>query len=285
MTLFAWRVRPDPAAAVRPARISALVVCVWLVVSVAANAAPDAYKLTRKMVTTYKAMKTFQETSEAKITLLNGRQIYQSNSIKYMAPALFTVVSMDPNAGTMACYSNSRGVTLFSGKQNIYSKRTTPLELKQRMADVERLSADLTGTTFVQTMNAISFMTSGDLPKEVSTLRYAGKNTINGIETYHIAAEVNRGWMQKNAPKGFKPQAGEIAIYMDARTNLLVRCAIRLIWTMKIPPRKKEPAKVVTTGYLIEETHQGMEVDKPIKETTFDFLPPKGSTEIYREHK
>jgi hypothetical protein len=88
------------------------------------KAGQDANALVRKMIATYQAANTISGSSEAKM-LISGAQYIQRTTWKYRKPNKLFMSSVDPVAGTFTLWLNDSIIVIYSGRQNIYTKRTT----------------------------------------------------------------------------------------------------------------------------------------------------------------
>jgi outer membrane lipoprotein-sorting protein len=287
----AWACPPG-SAALRQPRLSIIAfpcLLLGLLLSVPrphAGATPipqDANALVRKMVATYQAAKTFQENSEVKMTVIGSGEYYQTNSIKYKRPDLLALVSSDPKMGTVSAYANGSTVTVFTGKQNVYTKRTAPKNYAQTVALIEKTTAEL-GVPAAQVLNPVTFLLAKGLPREASAFRLAGgDNRIEGHSTQRVIGQATSALMQKLAPgPGLTPEKRDVILYLDAKTHLLIKCEMLLTWSAKTQIQGKGLQKI-HAGYHYEETHHDAVLNAPIADGAFFFQPPKGATELFQE--
>ncbi len=247
-----------------------------------AGSTPDANALVRKMIATYQAAKTIQESSEVNMTIPGAGLYFQTNAIKYKQPYFLALESTDPNTGTVAIYDNGSTVTVYSGKQNVYTKRTAPKNYAQTVALAEKVTIEL-GVPSGQVVNPVSFLSAKGMPVEAASFRYLGTASVEGHPTYKVIGQGTTAFMQKVAPtKNLTPEKRDIILYIDKRTNLLIRSELTLTWSAPTY-QKGKPAGKLMTGYHYEETHRGITLNAPIADKEFVFNPPKGAKEIFQE--
>lgn len=253
-----------------------------------APVAPDANALVRKMVATYQRASTIQETSEARIEKIGEGQYVQTNTLKYKKPNKLMLQSQDPVAGTITAYAKGDTVTLYSGKQNIFTLRTAPPTFAKTVALISKASGDLMGTSLTQVLNPISFLLAKGMPVEAQSFRYANMQTIEGHKTYVILAKASESWMRKQVPsREFVPDKRDIVLNIDTKTNLLVRAMAILTWRRAVRAAGSKQARYQMIGARFTEIHRGTVLNGTIADSVFDFNAsrPKGATEVYQEHR
>jgi len=244
---------------------------------------PDANALVRKMVAAYHAASTIQETAEAVIRTPERGEYLQTSSIKYKRPNLLVLETSDPVTGSIVCYANTRTLTVYSGKQNIFTKRTAPKSYARLIPLIEKTSAEVR-VPILQIFTPLSFLLAKGMPVEAQSFRYSGMAVVDGRKTYKVIGRATPDLMQKAAPAAYlRPDKSEVTFFIDPRTNLLVKVKAVLVWRATIPGRGKTRAQVFRTGYVLEETHRGTVLNAPIVDTAFVFAPPKGAVEIFQE--
>jgi outer membrane lipoprotein-sorting protein len=266
-----------------------LLLCVLMLMPLpccpAAPPSPDANALVRKMVAAYQAATTIQETSEAKMVEPGKGEYIQSNTLKYKRPAMLALETVDPDLGTLATYVNGSTITIFSGKQNVYTKRTASPNLARNLTVIGAASTELVHVTPTQMLNPISFLLAkGGMPEEAQAFRYVGVKMVEGRKTYMLIAQASTVWLKQIMPFA-KPERRDINLYIDVQTNLLAKAAIAVTYQATLPAVSGEPSKIVRGGFAFEETHRGTILNAPIVDATFSFRPPKGATEIFQEHR
>jgi outer membrane lipoprotein-sorting protein len=245
---------------------------------------PDPVALVRTMIATYQSATTIQETSEARVN--DGMAEYiQASSLKFKKPRLMIITSQDPQTGTLSTYVNAKTITIYSGKQNIYTKRTTPETLQATFALINRAAGESLGMQFIQIFNPASFLlaANGKL-READGFRYVGKQAVDGHNTILIVGRANDALFQKLAPEvKLTPEKRDVALWIDAQSNLLVRCRCLLTWLIAIPAQGTTPARSLRRGLVLDEVHRDSRLNAPISDDEFRFTPPKESREVFQQ--
>lgn len=246
-------------------------------------ATTDANAIIKRMLRTYQNAQTLQEQAEAKLTLMGGNSYVQSTTLKFKKPGQFTCESTDPMMGTVTIYCTGQTVTIYSGKQNIFTKRTAATDMTKNLKTLERASSDLLGTELQQILNPLSFIAAKGMPREASQFRYGGLQTIRGRKYHLVTAQADSAWIATLVPTmKITPKQRDIGLWIDAEKNLLVKAVLRITWVATEPGAGGQNAPKTTGGFAFEENHRNTVLNGVFKDTDFQFIPPKDAKEIFQ---
>lgn len=252
------------------------------------NAAPakaqDANAIVKKMVATYKTFNTYSETSEARIALLGSPAQIQTTAFKFQKPSKFFVQTSDPQTGTLSIYSDSSQVTVFGGRQNIFTKRDYAGTFVNTVKTYEKVAKEMLDMNITQILSPISLMTAGESGmREAKNFRYLGSKDVNGRPAHVVASLVDLTWLATIVGnQDFIPDKSQVKLWIDKQSNLMVHSVIQFVWKAKIQrPGVKD--KMVLQGMVMDEVHKNQVIDKPIDANAFRFAPPAGSKQIFPE--
>jgi outer membrane lipoprotein-sorting protein len=244
--------------------------------------AQDGNTIVRKMITTYQSMQTFQETSEAKVLILGGPQQIQSSTFKYQKPSMFVSTTSDPQNGSIAIYSDGKAITVYGGRQNLFTRRDVQANLAQTVSTYERVSDEVMGMKIKQMLSPMSIlMAKGEL-KEANRFKLLGSAKVDGKDTYVVASPISAAWVQEivgNVP--LMAERSEVRIWIDKQTNQMLRGACRIVW--KAPAQIK--GKIVVQGFVLQEEHRNIKANASIVHDDFRFAPPAGSKQLFQEKR
>jgi hypothetical protein len=238
----------------------------------------DPTRIVREMVTAYKSAETIDDTSEAKMYVgSNGNIFIQQNSFKFKKPALLVVKSEDPHQGTLMCYNNGLTVTLYVGKQNVYTKLSSPGDLAKVMDVVE--------SAVPQVLSPGSFLLANGTLREADRYKLMGRRNINGHDTYVVKALVSQSflrWITRLRDPVL--QHDRMVLFIDTRTHLLVRGSCDITWSGLVRSPRGGMARM-SQGFRFDEDHMTSVLNAPIEDKEFYFNPPKNAAEIFHETK
>jgi hypothetical protein len=246
--------------------------------------AQDGNALVKKMVQTYKAYNTFSETSEAKIVMLGAPSQIQSTTFKFQKPSKFFVQTSDPQSGTLSIYSDGTQVTIFGGRQNIFTRRDYAGSFVSTVRTYEKVAKEMLDMNITQILSPISFMTAGENGlREAKSFKFLGTKAVNGRTTNMVLSPVDLEWLTSIVGRqNFLPDKCQVKLYIDKETNLLIHSVIQFLWQSKVQrPGVKD--KIVIQGMVLDERHRNQVMDKPIDANVFRFAPQPGSKEVFRE--
>ena len=152
---------------------------------------PDGADIVKRMVDIYHKAKTVQDTAEAKFLLLNGASYVQTNTVKFKQPNYVIITTQDPVGGTFTVYANGKTINVYSGKQNIFTRRNSPSDLKGTLTRVSEATVDTVNIPEDQMLSPLSFLNAGSLPKEAEGFKFVGYQNVLGHKTYKIRAQAN----------------------------------------------------------------------------------------------
>ncbi len=258
----------------------------FLAVSLHQAKAQDANAIVKKMVQTYKSFNTYTETSEAKIALLGAPSQIQTTVFKFQKPSKFYVQTSDPQSGTLAIYSDSTQVSIYGGRQNIFTKRDYAGNFVSTVRTYEKVAKDMLDMNITQIISPISLMTAGENGlREGKNFRYLGVKDVNRRPAHVIVSPVDLDWLITIVGKqDFIPASSQVKLWIDKQSNLLVHAVIQFVWKAKVQrPGVKD--KMILQGLVLDEVHRNQVVDKPIDVNVFRFSPPAGSKQIFPESR
>lgn len=247
---------------------------------------PDANSLVKRMISLYQNAQTLQETTESKIFQTNGQQFVQSSSLKYKRPNLLMFTLQDPNMGSMVYSSNGKTITVYSGKQNIFTKRTAPKNAPEIAGVLSRTSMELTGVGQDQMLSPLEFFGTRGMPKEAKTFRYVGTKSIEGHKTYQLNGQIDMDWLHNLMPDSrITPVRRDVVLLIDTQTNLLVRASLVATWKVEALGQGDSALLAAQRGFAFEETHRGTVLNAALRDQDFQFYPPKGAVEKFQDRR
>jgi hypothetical protein len=260
-------------------------VALTLVACSAQVQAQDATSIVKKMIAAYKNAKTIHETAEAKVLQLNGRAIFQQSEFYYKAPNEVVIATVDPLTGTLQGFCDGHDISLYSGKQNIFTRRPAIGSLHDMLTTIANASEESLGMRISQVLSPVSFLAAkGDVPDEAVgyKLKPGGPVQMDGHTCYEVHALANPDWVQSMAPKlNIAVKRRDIIFWIDTKTNLLVRAGIALTWLSTVPNQPRTAPPKLPGGFAFEEVHRGTQIDSNIPEKAFRFFAPKGAIEKF----
>jgi hypothetical protein len=236
----------------------------------------DPSRVIEKMLYAYRTAWTIQDRSEARMFVgLNGGIFIQQNSFKFKKPSLLTVTSEDPRQGTLSCYHNGLTVTLYLGKQNVYTKVSSPKDLDKVM--------NLVDSAVPQVLSPASFLVGHGGLREADHFKLVGRKTVAGHDTYVIQASARPDflrWLTRSADPVLQHRS--LTLYVDTSSNLLVRGACDVSWLARVRTARGQVQQVLQ-GFRFQEDHVTSVLNEPVPDSDFYFTPPKNAAEVFRE--
>lgn len=245
--------------------------------------APDANTIVKKMVTAYKKATSIQDFAEATFATPGVSTYIQSSRLKWKSPNLIYFHSQDPRLGTLSMHSNGNTITLYMGKQNLFTRRNTTAKLQDTLVLADKASQESFGFQNSQILSPLSFMLSNGMPREASSFRYAGQTTLDGQRVHKVTALADLRWAKAMVPNAvIEPAKREIVLWIDVKTNLLKKASGYFTWKV-ISVNKERLARPLAGGFRFEETHRDTILNAPIPDEEFRFTPPKGAKQLFQE--
>ena len=246
--------------------------------------APDANAIVRRMVAAYQSAQTIQETCEARIFQVPGGEYVQSTTIRFKRPNLLCLTSQDPNLGTYIVYGNGKTVTVYSGRQNIYTKRTSPTKLRAELSTISSAAEELIHSAVSQALNPLSFLNAKGMPDECQNFAYIREAVVDGRQVAIVSGPPSPTWLA--GIPGVKDAIADkstITLYIDTTRNLLVKAACDLNWHVSAPATPNVPASVTRYRFKFSEVHRNTVLNLPLRDEEFFFIPPRGAAEQFNE--
>lgn len=246
----------------------------------------DADAIVRKMVITYQSAQSVQEKSEAKMKTIEGREFFQSSEVKFRRPNLLYIASTDPQLGTYTVYCNGRTVTMYTGTQNIFTKRDSPTNLRQTVQSLHDTGNDLLGTPVTQILSPVSFMSANGMPDECKKFHFVKEDTLDGKRVYVVSGQADVNWaLSLFTFKEMKFLRRDITLWIDASRSLLLKASCDMIYSYETPVKAGQRINTVVSCLRFTETHSNIALNVPIREETFFFQLPRGAVEKFQERK
>ncbi len=268
------------------------ILCLLSIVSRPVNSqkkpsAIDANALVKRMMATYQNATTVQETTEARIVIEGKSEYISTTSMKYKKPNFLIMNSMDNETGTVKTYVNGRLATIYSGKENLFTKRTADTtvatNLTKMLDIISGASADILGAPQHQVLAPIDFIAAKDTLKEAKHFKYVRDEVINGRKTVLLMGEADITWLKETlGDLPTVPPIKVVLLWIDPVTNLLIKGGLRVSWST--PEAVKKHTKL-PQGVAFDEIHRGTTLNAPIKDSEFQFFPPKNAIEKFQDHK
>ncbi len=245
--------------------------------------AQDGNAIARKMIQTYHNLNTYSETSEAKIVVLGGPQQIQTASLKYQKPSAFVSTTSDPQSGTLQIYSDGKKVTIYGGRQNIFTQRNYTGNFVTTVAQYEKVAKELLDMNIQQLLSPVGFMIAKDLPREAKAFKVLPAEKRGGKDNYVIQSPVDMTWLTGMVGKqNFMANRCVVRLWIDKQTYLVTRAVMNIMWQVKLQrPGVKE--RLLVQGMVLEEDHKDQQPNSPLNFDSFRFAPPAGAKQIFEE--
>ena len=193
----------------------------------------------------------------------------------------------DPLAGTFQAFADGRTISVYSGKENVYTRRNAPYGgLAPTIEAIERVSGEVLGVRSTQLFSPLSFIVAKEMPREAQSYTFEKEETVMGKKVYKVHGKMNVDFMKTILGSNkVIPVQRDIVLWIDARTNQLVRSASTMSW--KIPqaalPNQKPRYTVGGLSYI--ETYNRLSFNTVIEDKTFHFDPPLGAKQLFQERR
>ena len=248
---------------------------------------PNGNTLVRKMLAVYKNADSLQADYEAQILRPGGSEYIQSGTIRYRKPDRVALYTTDPLTGTFQAWADGRVISVFSGKDNVYTKRTAPIGgLGPTIEGIEKTSSDVLKVRSTQIFSPLSFIVAKDLPREAQTFTYVKQETILGRKTYCVSAKLNEEFIKELVQnrRAIATQR-DVKLWIDANNSQLVRSFTVLVW--KFPVQGGTAAKPAynQAGIAFTETYNSTVINGAIRDDVFHFTPPAGAKQLFQESR
>lgn len=241
----------------------------------------DADAIVRRMLRAYQTAQSIQEVAEAKVTLFPNPEYIQTTAVKFKRPNLLLQTTQDPHGGTVDVYCNGKTLTVYSGKQNIFTKRTAPGSVPQTLNAMTLASKDLTGSDNTPILSPFSFLRAGKHLDEVKSMRFVREETLDGRRVYVLTGTADNDWLNALLPaKNLQWQQRDISLWIDAETSLLRKSRCRLIGRMSVVRNGKQSYSSFGLGF--EEVHRDTVLNVPLRDEDFIFRQPKNAAEQFK---
>lgn len=238
------------------------------------------------MIATYQSAQAFDETSEALIKGEGRSDYIQSTTLRFKQPNLLYLSSEDPSIGTYQGFCNGKTITVYSGTQNTYTKRNSPVSLRQTMSKLASAGQLLINVSIVQMLNPISFMSAKSMPDECKFFRFVRMDVVDGNKVAVVTGQADSDWLlDVGVPKQTVFDRREITLWVDTSQHLLRRASCDLRWHVNLGKPSSGHANVVVGNLNFVETHHASRVNPPLRDEDFFFVPPKGSVERYQDRR
>jgi hypothetical protein len=251
----------------------------------AGGAGPEADALVRKMVAAYQKADSIQETTEATVIVPGSGTYVQSSNMKWKRPNQAYLYTQDPHQGTVSVHTDGRTITIYSAKQNVFTRRNAPTDLRGTIEAINKAATDAFNVQMNQVLNPISFLLTKQMPREAKAFRYGGLANVNGRRAHKVIGQADPNWIRGMAPAmNIVPQKREVTLWIDTETNLLLKAAGAFTWKVTSANGTKLP-KPVPGGILFEEVHRNTLLNVAMREEDFRFFPPKGAKQLFQERQ
>lgn len=241
----------------------------------------DADAIVRRMLRAYQTAQSIQEVAEAKVTLFPNPEYIQTTAVKFKRPNLLLQTTQDPHGGTVDVYCNGKTLTVYSGKQNIFTKRTAPGSVPQTLNAMTLASKDLTGSDNTPILSPFSFLRAGKHLDEVKSMRFVREETLDGRRVYVLTGTADNDWLNALLPaKNLQWQQRDISLWIDAETSLLRKSRCRLIG--RVAGFRNGKQSYSSFGLGFEEVHRDTVLNVPLRDEDFIFRQPKNAAEQFK---
>jgi hypothetical protein len=180
-------------------------------------------------------------------------------------------------------------VSIYSGKNNIFTRRSSPADLASVLRLITEASAESLHVRFGQVLSPAGFLEArGALPDEAKAYVFQKRKTagntqmVDGRPAYVVGALADPAFVQSLAPEiRVVPRRREMFLWIDTHTYLLVRAAIALTWLSTRPGEDRRRHPTARGGFAFEEAHRDTRLNAPIDDSVFRFIPPRRALEKF----
>ena len=255
------------------------------------GAGGDADAIVRRMVTVYQSVQTLQERSEAKMQGASpGTDYIQASQLKYKrgnGSIYLYIQSNDRQIGTYEAYCSGKTITVFTGKENAYTKRAAGINLRQNLQTLSRAAESLSGTPINQMLNPVSFLSAKGMPDECKSFRLLRQETLNPSHrrAFVVTGAADENWLYGIiGARNIQFDRRAITLWIDAENSTLLLATCDLVFHQDIPQKR---GLVRQSTLRFSESHSDIVLNAPLndQEFNFDFSRHKGAVEKYQERK
>lgn len=263
---------------------AALVLTPALTAAGAPPKGPDANALARKMLAVYKKANSVQADFEAHILQARGSEYIQSGTIRYKTPDRVELYTTDPITGSFHAWADGRSITVYSGKTNVYTKRTAPPGLGPTISGIEKTSEEVLGMRSTQVFSPLSFILAKGMPREAQNFTYLRQDTIQGRKTYCITGKMNVDFLREMLQsRSIIPLQRDVKLWVDAYNNQLVRSACTITWKSPVAGGDRNKPAYTVDGIQFQETYSNVILNASIRDDAFHFTPPQGARQLFQQ--
>lgn len=233
-----------------------------------------------------------QETSLVRVVLSNGAQFEQTGTTRFERPNMVFEQSVDPVTGTLVVACDGRTVTVYSGKEDAYTRRTAPANLAGVMEASSRATQAVTGAATTQVLSPLSLALANGMPREAKSFRTAGSATVNGRKVVVVSAPADPAWLHafvaasilastEQGTASIHTLPSQVVLWIDPATDELLKSRALLAWDLTV--RSGAAQHSTAMKLVFEATHNGIQLNPDLPASGFQYRPPAGSREIFQE--
>ena len=249
---------------------------------------PDPRAILRTMVDAYHGLASMEEATETRVRVLGGREFLQTGTFRFQKPALISMTTVDPEAGTYTVQADGRTFVVYSGKTSVFARRTAPADLGEVVDGFRRVSREDMGIQNTQILSPLSLILAKSFPTEIKNMRYGGLEVYDqsrGSKAHHLIGSAAQRIIEDvvGGPNRVKPIRQRLDIWIDVKSHLAVRVRGDLAWLQ--PVKDGGQVREIERGFTWDEVKRSMRTNIAYKNDDFRFVPPRGSVQKFQTHK
>ncbi|HXG23766.1 MAG TPA: hypothetical protein VNJ09_04355 [Chthonomonadales bacterium] len=238
----------------------------------------------QRMVAAYKSLDSLYVRTEADILKVRGknsRLAYQIAITRFRkSPPRFSMVVMDPHAGTQFFVSDGSNIVWHLGLTNQFLRREFRGDLAALCRQVDKDAPQLLTPTV--------FLRSDKFPLGIGPIRMAGIDTVDGKPAYKISGQFAPEYLRDYAKRLYggevEPTHREFTLWLDKHNYLVLMTRMHVGWSGKLERRRQKPVPFDLQAKVTERVT--ILVQNPrFTEDDFRYVAPKGAQEVFVESR
>ena len=237
--------------------------------------AQDGLATLKKIQFAYAGLKSYSQKISSTMTTKSGAQrsaAGQTSELRYKQPNQVFMTVSSPGIGSVTSYNNGREMFVYRSSINSYQKRPGKPDVKSYVLGLREFKI----TTM---LDPLAFLTGEPVERAVPTAVVKVGESLNGVACNVIVGQLNRAFIG-NA------KSGVVTFWADKDTNLLRKILI-VITGIPATARQRIMEKgkpVVKSRRLVFDTTvsmtvQELQINPPLTDASFTYIPPKGAIE------
>ena len=242
----------------------------------------DGMEALRRMVKAYRSLDSAVIRSLAAETQTWGdsapSQIRQTTTLKFQAnPPRLSLDLQDADQGTQTETADGHTLIHYWGKSNVFFTRATASTLAGMASQVDEDAP--------QVMSPLLFLTSGDVPPGVASVRLGKDELVGGHRALVVEGQYTDAYMRAFGSRFFEnslqPIRKSFQLWLDPSDYTLLKTSVDIGW--RAPSRKRTKANTIDSFTVASvETYTNTIRNPTFASEEFRFLHPRGVTEVFK---